>query len=167
MQIYDVGEDRELAHIAMELIEGHDLSRHTRCCRLSSAPEILERPRRAAEAPGCAHVQGSAAVLGAPACRSPEQSPGTPLDGRSGPFSPGVGACRLPTGQLPFGVDTQPRLMQDIAPRTPLAPSRAHRELPTALEPIKMRPLHEQPGACSPCGADPAADLRASAARLT
>lgn len=58
VQIYDAGEDRDLAYIAMELVEGQDLSRHTRPYTLLPHAEVLAYLADAAEALDYAHAQG-------------------------------------------------------------------------------------------------------------
>lgn len=58
VQIYDAGEDRGVAFIAMELIEGHDLSRHTHRYSLLPVDEVIGHLADAAEALDYAHRQG-------------------------------------------------------------------------------------------------------------
>ena len=56
--IFDAGEDRELAYIAMEFLAGHDLQRHTQIGRLLPVPQALEIAARVALALAHAHRQG-------------------------------------------------------------------------------------------------------------
>ncbi|NIR61227.1 MAG: protein kinase, partial [Gammaproteobacteria bacterium] len=53
--IYDVGEESDLAYIAMDYIEGDSLDRHTSAEQLLPVPEVLEIGAQVAEALGYAH----------------------------------------------------------------------------------------------------------------
>ncbi len=55
--IYDVGEERGLAYIAMEYLKGHHLSDHASSARLMDAHKVLDLIARTAEALGFAHKQ--------------------------------------------------------------------------------------------------------------
>jgi predicted Ser/Thr protein kinase len=55
--IYDVGEERGLAYIAMEYLKGRHLSDHTTSARLLDAQKVLELIARTADALGFAHKQ--------------------------------------------------------------------------------------------------------------
>lgn len=55
--IYDVGEDQELAYIAMEFLNGHDLIRYTRPNKLLPIANVLQIIILAAEALNYAHEQ--------------------------------------------------------------------------------------------------------------
>ena len=55
--IYDVGEERGLAYIAMEYLKGKHLSDHTTSARLLDAQKVLELIARTADALGFAHKQ--------------------------------------------------------------------------------------------------------------
>ena len=56
--IYDVGEEQELAYIAMEFLKGHDLQRHTQPNHLLPVPVVLRLSIRVAEALAYAHSHG-------------------------------------------------------------------------------------------------------------
>ena len=56
--IFDAGEERGLAFIAMEYVQGHDLLRHTAPSRLLPVPVVLETLARVALALAYAHTQG-------------------------------------------------------------------------------------------------------------
>jgi serine/threonine-protein kinase len=56
--IVDAGEDRHLAYIAMELLSGHDLTRHTRASNLLPVPQVLQITARVADALAFAHKHG-------------------------------------------------------------------------------------------------------------
>lgn len=56
--ILDAGEADGLAYIAMELVEGVDLSRHTQPGQLLSVPQVLRITARVAEALAYAHTRG-------------------------------------------------------------------------------------------------------------
>ena len=56
--IYDVGEEQDLAYIAMEFLKGHDLQRHTQPSHLLPVPVVLRLAGRVAEALAYAHSQG-------------------------------------------------------------------------------------------------------------
>jgi CHASE2 domain-containing sensor protein/tRNA A-37 threonylcarbamoyl transferase component Bud32 len=56
--IFDAGEDRDLAYIAMELLSGQDLTHHTRVGQLLPVPQVLELTARVAEALAYAHKHG-------------------------------------------------------------------------------------------------------------
>ncbi|HEY9064564.1 MAG TPA: serine/threonine-protein kinase [Burkholderiaceae bacterium] len=56
--IYDVGEDQDLAYIAMEFVKGRDLLQHTLPGRLLPVPTVLHTVARVAEALAYAHSQG-------------------------------------------------------------------------------------------------------------
>lgn len=58
VQIFESGEDSGVAYIAMELLVGHDLSRHTRSDQLLDVSQVLHIGQRVAEALACAHSQG-------------------------------------------------------------------------------------------------------------
>ncbi len=55
--IYDVGEERGLAYIAMEYLKGKHLSDHTTSARLLDTQKVLELIARTADALGFAHKQ--------------------------------------------------------------------------------------------------------------
>jgi eukaryotic-like serine/threonine-protein kinase len=55
--IYDVGEERGLAYIAMEYLKGRHLSDHTTSARLLDPQKVLELIARTADALGFAHKQ--------------------------------------------------------------------------------------------------------------
>jgi eukaryotic-like serine/threonine-protein kinase len=56
--IYDVGEEQDLAYIAMEFLKGHDLQRHTQPSHLLPVPVVLRLSVRVAEALAYAHSHG-------------------------------------------------------------------------------------------------------------
>ena len=56
--IFDAGEDRDLAYIAMEFLAGHDLQRHTPIGRLLPVSQVLAIAARLALALAYAHRQG-------------------------------------------------------------------------------------------------------------
>ncbi len=56
--IFDVGEEDELAYIAMEFLKGHDLQRHTHPSSLLPVPVVLRIGARVADALAYAHGQG-------------------------------------------------------------------------------------------------------------
>jgi len=56
--IYDVGEDYEIAYMAMELLEGNDLSRYTSKDNLLPLPEVVRIVRSVASALDYAHENG-------------------------------------------------------------------------------------------------------------
>jgi serine/threonine-protein kinase len=58
VQVLDAGEELGLAYIAMELVGGHDLTRHTRQGHLLGVPDVLEIGQRVARALAHAHSQG-------------------------------------------------------------------------------------------------------------
>ncbi|MFV2032250.1 MAG: CHASE2 domain-containing serine/threonine-protein kinase, partial [Gammaproteobacteria bacterium] len=55
--IFDAGEEHDLAYIAMEFLQGHDLVRYTRPGKLLKAKKILSIVQRAAEGLAYAHRQ--------------------------------------------------------------------------------------------------------------
>ncbi len=55
--VYDVGEEHELAYIAMEFLDGHDLSRYTKPDKLLPVKTVLQLVILAAEALNYAHQQ--------------------------------------------------------------------------------------------------------------
>ncbi|GIX21252.1 MAG: hypothetical protein KatS3mg121_0035 [Gammaproteobacteria bacterium] len=55
--IYDAGEEHDLAYIAMEFLDGHDLGRYTKRDRLLPLPEVIRILQKAAEALDYAHRQ--------------------------------------------------------------------------------------------------------------
>lgn len=56
--IFDAGEDRELAYIAMEYLKGHDLQRHTQTAQRLPMPVVVRIAERVAGALAHAHSQG-------------------------------------------------------------------------------------------------------------
>jgi eukaryotic-like serine/threonine-protein kinase len=56
--IFEASEDRGLAFIAMEFVDGHDLLRHTLPGRLLPVPQVLRTLARVAQALAHAHSQG-------------------------------------------------------------------------------------------------------------
>lgn len=56
--IFDAGEERGLAYIAMEFLGGHDLQRHTQSARLLPVSNVLDIAARLALALAYAHRQG-------------------------------------------------------------------------------------------------------------
>ncbi len=56
--IYDVGEEQELAYIAMEFLKGQDLQRHTSADKLLPVPVVMRIGARVAEALAYAHTRG-------------------------------------------------------------------------------------------------------------
>lgn len=55
--IYDVGEEHDLAYIAMEFLDGHDLMRYTKSNKLLPVKTVLQLITLAAEALSYAHAQ--------------------------------------------------------------------------------------------------------------
>jgi serine/threonine-protein kinase len=55
VQIFDAGEEHDLAYIAMEFIQGHDLVRHTRAPNLLPVAEVIKYIADAADALDYAH----------------------------------------------------------------------------------------------------------------
>ena len=53
--IFDAGEEHDLAYIAMEFLQGHDLARYGKADNLLPIPKVLDIIRRAAEALDYAH----------------------------------------------------------------------------------------------------------------
>jgi hypothetical protein len=135
--IYDVGEERGLAYIAMEYLKGRHLSEYAK------SNNLLE-PR---------------IVLGTPSFMSPEQLEGRTVTGHSDLFSLGVSLFQLLTGQLPFTADSMTGLMQQIA-EAPHPPLRAFRpDLPACVESVIDRALAKNPEARYDSGAQMAAAL--------
>jgi serine/threonine-protein kinase len=58
VSVQDAGEDQGLAWIAMEVLGGHDLQRHTQPAELLPVPVVLRVVARVAEALAYAHSQG-------------------------------------------------------------------------------------------------------------
>lgn len=58
VQVFDAGEEAQLAWIAMEYIDGHDLSRHVTADRLLPVAEVIAYTAAAAEALDVAHRSG-------------------------------------------------------------------------------------------------------------
>ena len=58
VQIFDAGEEHDLAYIAMEFIKGHDLTKHTKANNLLAMPEVLRLVADAADALDYAHTNG-------------------------------------------------------------------------------------------------------------
>ena len=58
VDVYEAGEDRGLAFIAMEYVQGHDLLRHTLPGHLLPVPVVLRTMARVALALAYAHTQG-------------------------------------------------------------------------------------------------------------
>lgn len=56
--IYDVGEEKDLAYLAMELLDGRDLSDYCRADQLLPLPRVLQLLGQVAQALGYAHRQG-------------------------------------------------------------------------------------------------------------
>jgi eukaryotic-like serine/threonine-protein kinase len=56
--IYDAGEEHDLAYIAMEFINGHDLTRHVKLESLMPARDVMKLVADAADALDYAHLQG-------------------------------------------------------------------------------------------------------------
>ena len=57
VQIFDAGEEHDLAYIAMEFIKGHDLVRHTKAANLLPVKEVLKYVADAADALDYAHAR--------------------------------------------------------------------------------------------------------------
>jgi CHASE2 domain-containing sensor protein/predicted Ser/Thr protein kinase len=55
VQIFDAGEEHDLAYIAMEFVKGHDLTKHTKPNMLLPVPEVLRIMADAADALDYAH----------------------------------------------------------------------------------------------------------------
>jgi serine/threonine-protein kinase len=191
--IYDVGEERGLAYIAMEYLKGRHLSDHATSNNLLEPRKVLEVIARTAEALGFAHKQqvvhrdikpanlmydagiarltgaGSTRtgiVLGTPSFMSPEQLEGRNVTGHSDLFSLGVSLFQLLTGQLPFTADSMTGLMQQIA-EVPHPPLRAFRpDLPECVEVIIDRALAKNPDARFDSGAQMAAALNDCRSRI-
>lgn len=58
VRVFDAGEDRSLAYIAMEFLQGQDLQAHTQAGRLLPVPTVLHIVARVADALAYAHSQG-------------------------------------------------------------------------------------------------------------
>lgn len=58
VQIFDAGEEHDLAYIAMEFIKGHDLTRHIKANNLLPVAEVMKFVADAADALDYAHTNG-------------------------------------------------------------------------------------------------------------
>ncbi|MGH8506001.1 MAG: CHASE2 domain-containing serine/threonine-protein kinase [Stenotrophobium sp.] len=58
VQIFDAGEEHDLAYIAMEFIKGHDLTKHNKSNNLLPVPDVLKFIADAADALDYAHSNG-------------------------------------------------------------------------------------------------------------
>jgi serine/threonine-protein kinase len=152
--IYDVGEERGLAYIAMEYLKGRHLSDYAKS-------DSLMEPRKVLEVIGRTGI-----VLGTPSFMSPEQLEGRTVTGHSDLFSLGVSLFQLLTGQLPFTADSMTGLMQQIA-EAPHPPLRAFRpDLPVCVESVIDRALAKNPDARYDSGAHMAAALEDCRSRI-
>ena len=77
VSVFDAGEDRGLAYIAMEFVPGQDLGAHTNPARLLPVPAVLGIVARAADALAYAHSRGIAHRDVKPANIMVEQTSGT------------------------------------------------------------------------------------------
>src|SRR5882757_8032816 len=157
--IYDVGEERGLAYIAMEYLKGRHLSDYAKSNNLLEPRKVLKITDF-----GIARLSGAGStrtgiVLGTPSFMSPEQLEGRTVTGHSDLFSLGVSLFQLLTGQLPFTADSMTGLMQQIA-EAPHPPLRAFRpDLPACVESVVDRALAKNPEARYDSGAQMAAAL--------
>jgi formylglycine-generating enzyme required for sulfatase activity len=88
-------------------------------------------------------ITHSGMVVGTPACMSPEQAQGLPLDGRSDLFSLGGVLYRMVTGRLPFqGTDTL-SMLRALAVDEPAAPQSLNPLVPAELSDFIERLLRK------------------------
>jgi serine/threonine-protein kinase len=184
--IYDVGEERGLAYIAMEYLKGRHLSDYAKSNNLGFAhkQQVVHRDIKPANLMydpstdvlkitdfGIARLSGAGStrtgiVLGTPSFMSPEQLEGRTVTGHSDLFSLGVSLFQLLTGQLPFTADSMTGLMQQIA-EAPHPPLRAFRpDLPACVESVIDRALAKNPEARYDSGAQMAAALDECRSRI-
>jgi serine/threonine-protein kinase len=155
--IYDVGEERGLAYIAMEYLKGRHLSDYAKADNLLEPRKVLEVIGRTAEALGFAHKQQVV---------HREQLEGRTVTGHSDLFSLGVSLFQLLTGQLPFTADSMTGLMQQIAEATHPSLRGFRPDLPACVESIIDRALAKNPDARFDSGTQMAAALEDCRSRM-
>jgi serine/threonine-protein kinase len=192
MRVYEAGEQAGRAYAAVELVEGHDFSRHTAKTSLLPVLQVLETTALAAEALDDAHAHGlmhgdlkpaslirlkdggfrvagfGLACLSDPAVTAPYMSPeaaaGKPLDGCSDLYSLAAVLYELLTGAKPFPVGKEiSELLFRIANEPAPDPRTVRPDLPPGITPILAKGLAKRPADRYARGELMAADLRAAA----
>jgi serine/threonine-protein kinase len=85
------------------------------------------------------------ALVGTPEYMSPEQCRGRTVDHKTDVYAFGVLAYRMLVGQVPFRGADSLEVMMKQATEAPLAPSRARRELPQAVDAPLLAMLEKRP----------------------
>lgn len=84
-------------------------------------------------------------IVGTPLYMSPEQAMAGKVDARTDIFSLGVVLYRLCTGRLPFGGETVPDVISNIATQIPAAPRDLNKRIPTKLSKLILRMMNKAP----------------------
>ncbi len=192
VHVTEAGERDGRAYAAVELVEGHDFSRHASKTGLLPLLQAVESAALAAEALDEAHARGvvhgdlkpaslirlkdgglrlagfGLACLSDPAAAAPYMSPeaaaGKPMDGRSDLYSLAAVLYQLLTGEPPFaGTGEISELLFRIANEPAPDPRVVRPDLPLGFTPILAKALAKKPQDRYARGAALAADLRAAA----
>jgi hypothetical protein len=155
--IYQVGEDRGIPFLAMQLLQGETLEERLR--RAGGAlrlPALLRLGREIAEGLGAAHAKGlvhrdikpaniwleaGRDRVGTPAYMAPEQANGEQVDARCDLFSLGAVLYRAATGAQPFAGKDTLSVLRALATETPEPPHKIAPSLPRAFSGLVMRLL--------------------------
>lgn len=103
--------------------------------------KLLERAEGDAEM----HLTMTGAVMGTPACMSPEQARGEWVDHRSDVFSFGVVLYEMATGRIPFSGRSKADVISALLSQAPTPAAELNKEIPVSLSAVIDRALAKEP----------------------
>ncbi len=91
------------------------------------------------------HLTMTGAVMGTPACMSPEQARGEWVDQRSDVFSFGVVLYEMATGRIPFSGRSKADVISALLSQAPIPAAELNKETPVSLSAVIDRALAKEP----------------------
>ncbi len=155
--ILDAVVQKDSGHIAMEYVEGGDLSRHVARDKLLSVADVLQIAFKCCGALEYAAREGIVHSDIKPANLMIAE--GKELNFHSDMYSLGVSLYELLTGNKPFTGETIEILVQKIQKQDPIPPSSARSGLPKSVDSVVLRAMAKKPEHRYPSWAEFAAEL--------